>query len=156
MGAATVLMAANCTLPDNVSCIIADSPYSAPREIIEKVCDDMHYPVILCRPFIHLGALIFGRFRLNALTAKQAVQHANIPILLIHGEEDRLVPCSMSYDIAKHCASCAHVETFPGAGHGLSYLIDPIRYESVIYNFFRSVPTVSDKIPKSFPNQFSE
>lgn len=156
MGAATVLMAANCTLPDNVASIIADSPYSAPSEIIEKVCADMHYPVTLCRPFIHLGALIFGRFRLNALTAKQAVQHANLPILLIHGEEDRLVPCAMSYDIARHCASRAHVETFPGAGHGLSYLIDPIRYERIIYDFLRSISTVSDKISKTFPDQFSE
>ena len=156
MGAATVLMAANCTLPDNVACIIADSPYSAPSEIIEKVCADMHYPVTLCRPFIHLGALIFGRFRLNALTAKQAVKHAGVPVLLIHGEEDRLVPCSMSYDIAKHCASRTRVEVFPGAGHGLSYLIDPIRYERIIYNFLQSIPAVSDNISDTFLNQFFE
>lgn len=156
MGAATVLMAANCTLPDNVACIIADSPYSAPSEIIEKVCADMHYPVTLCRPFIHLGALIFGRFRLNALTAKQAVKHAGVPVLLIHGEEDRLVPCSMSYDIAKHCASHTRVEVFPGAGHGLSYLIDPIRYERIVYNFLQSIPAVSDKISDTFLNQFFE
>ena len=156
MGAATVLMAANCTLPDNVACIIADSPYSAPSEIIQKVCADMHYPVAFCRPFVHLGALIFGRFRLNSLTAKQAVTHASIPVLLIHGEEDRLVPCSMSYDIAKHCASHVHVETFPDAGHGLSYLIDPLRYERVVYDFLRSIPTVSDKISKTFPDQFIE
>lgn len=156
MGAATVLMAANCTLPDNVACIIADSPYSAPSEIIEKVCADMHYPVTLCRPFIHLGALIFGRFRLNALTAKQAVKHAGVPVLLIHGEEDRLVPCSMSYDIAKHCASRTRVEVFPGAGHGLSYLINPIRYERIIYNFLQSIPAVSDKISDTFLNQFFE
>ena len=156
MGAATVLMAANCTLPDNVACIIADSPYSAPSEIIDKVCADMHYPVFLCRPFIHLGALIFGRFHLNALTAKQAVTRANVPILLIHGDEDRLVPCSMSYDIAKHSASRTHVEIFPGAGHGLSYLIDPVRYEYVVYDFLRSIPSVSDKISATFLNQFNE
>ena len=66
MGAATVLMAADLPLPANVVCILADSPYSAPSAIIEKVCADKNYPVSICRPFIHLGALIFGGFRLNA------------------------------------------------------------------------------------------
>ena len=154
MGAATVLMSVKCTLPDNVSCIIADSPYSAPSEIIEKVCADMHYPVTLCRPFIHLGALLFGRFRLNALTAKDAVRHAKVPILLIHGEDDRLVPCSMSFEIARCCSSPVFVETFPEAGHGLSYMVDPIRYEQVIYDFLRKIPGIKDKISKSFRSQF--
>ena len=38
LGAATILMAAGLNLPRNVSCIMADSPYSAPSAIIEKVC----------------------------------------------------------------------------------------------------------------------
>ena len=154
MGAATVLMAAKRSLPDNVCCMIADSPYSAPSEIIEKVCADMHYPVLLCRPFIHLGALIFGHFRLNALTAKEAVQHARVPILLIHGEDDHFVPCSMSYDIAQHSSAPVRIETFPHADHGLSYLVDPLRYEYVIYDFLRSIPALADQIPESFHNQF--
>ena len=45
---------------------------------------------------------------------------------------------------------------FPDAGHGLSYLIDPLRYERVVYDFLRSIPTVSDKISKTLPDQFSE
>lgn len=38
MDAATVLMASELNLPDNVIGIIADSPYSSPEEIIRKVC----------------------------------------------------------------------------------------------------------------------
>ena len=38
MGAATVLMASELNLPDNVVGMIADSPYSSPDEIIRKVC----------------------------------------------------------------------------------------------------------------------
>lgn len=156
MGAATVLMAANLDLPDNVACIIADSPYSAPHEIIEKVCADMHYPVALCRPFIHLGAFLFGHFRLNELTAKDAIAHAKVPILLIHGEDDRLVPCTMSFEIAKHSASPIQIETFPMAGHGLSYMVDPLRYEQVIYDFLKKIPEVGEKISNSFRHQFFE
>ena len=131
---------------------MADSPYSAPSAIIEKVCADLHYPVTLCRPFIHLGALVFGRFRLNSCTAKEAVTHTDIPLLLIHGEDDRLVPCSMSKEIAD-CSVSSTVQTFSGAGHGLSYLIDPIRYEKVIFDFLRAVPAIAPYISENFPQR---
>ncbi len=150
MGAATVLMAAGLELPKNVSCILADSPYSAPSAIIEKVCEDLHYPVSLCRPFIHLGARIFGGFKLNGCTAKEAVSNTKIPILLIHGEDDRLVPYSMSIEIAACSASRVVLSTFPDAGHGLSYLCDPVRYEQIICDFLRTIPEVADKIAESF------
>jgi len=153
MGAATVLMASGLALPDNVACILADSPYSAPRAIIEKVCSDLHYPVALCRPFLHLGAWLFGHFRSNACTAKESVKKAQVPILLIHGEDDRLVPCSMSFEIASCSASPVVVETFPEAGHGLSYMVDPLRYERVIFDFLVSIPGVGDHISESFRNQ---
>lgn len=153
MGAATVLMASGLNLPANVTCVLADSPYSAPSAIIEKVCADMHYPVKLCRPFIHLSARILGGFRLNECTAKEAVAHSKIPILLIHGEDDLLVPYTMSFEIAQCCASRAVVHTFPGAGHGLSYLIDPLRYEKVVYDFLMTVPSIADKISDTFRNQ---
>lgn len=154
MGAATVLMASALELPDNVACIIADSPYSAPSAIIEKVCADLHYPVALCRPFIHLGAWLWGHFRLNDCTAKEAVRKATVPILLIHGEDDRLVPCSMSFEIAQCCASTAVVATFPEAGHGLSYMTDPIRYERIIYDFLNQIPAIGDKISDTFKNGY--
>ena len=140
MGAATVLMASELELPKSVTCIIADSPYSAPKAIIEKVCVDKGYPLFLCRPFLWLGALIYGGFRLNSCSATDAVRHAKVPILLLHGEDDRLVPCEMSMEIAANCASRVEVATFPDAGHGLCYLTDPVRYEEVVSAFLRSVP----------------
>ena len=150
MGAATVLMASGLDLPENVACVIADSPYSAPIAIIEKVAQDLHYPVFICRPFIHLGARLFGGFRLGSCTAKEAVRHSRVPILLIHGEDDRMVPCSMSLEIAANCASKVQVVTFPGAGHGLCYITDPIRYERVINEFLNSVPILNNTIPDEF------
>ena len=156
MGAATVLMATGLNLPENVACAIADSPYSAPSAIIEKVCEDMHYPVPVCRPFIHLSAWLFGHFRLNSCTAKDAVSRARIPILLIHGEDDRLVPCSMSAELAACNPSRVTVQTFPGAGHGLSYIVDPIRYERVICEFLQTVPQIADKISGDFIRQIYE
>ena len=150
MGAATILMASDLDLPENVCCILADSPYSTPSAIIEKVAADRHYPVSLFKPFLHLSALLFGGFLLNLHTAKESVRHAKVPILLLHGEDDRLVPCSMSLEIAACCASRVQVVTFPGAGHGLCYITDPIRYERIILEFLRSIPALDDRISKDY------
>ena len=150
MGAATVLMSAGLDLPDNVACILADSPYSSPVAIIEKVCKDKKYSVALYRPFLHLGALIYGGFRLGSCTAKDAVRNSPVPILLIHGEADHFVPCEMSLEIAAACASRVEVATFPGAGHGLSYMVDPVRYEATVCHFLQSVPSVKDTIKAAY------
>ena len=156
MGAATVLMASGINLPNNVSCIIADSPYSAPCAIIEKVCSDLHYPFLLFKPFIILGARLFGHFDLNGCSATEAVKTSKIPILLIHGEDDRLVPVTMSYEIATCGSSNVTVCTFPDAGHGLSYLTDPIRYERVIYEFLISCSDISTEISGDFTSRYLE
>lgn len=152
MGAATVLMGSELGYPDNVVCVMADSPYSAPADIILKVCQDMRYPPKLCYPFICLGAIIYGHFNLNACTARDAVRHARVPVLLIHGEDDRLVPCDMSRSIAQACASPVTVQTFPAAGHGLSYMTDPRRYEREVFDFLNKIPQISPFISEEFKN----
>lgn len=138
MGAATVLMAADLDLPTNVKGIIADSAYCSPADIIKKVCRDIGYPVKLTYPLIRLGALIFGSFELNAAAAINSAKRSQLPILLIHGEEDLFVPCEMSKKIHAS-ASNTRLYTFPDAGHGLSYLTDPTRYEAICLDFMKDI-----------------
>ena len=107
---------------------------------------DMHLPAWLMYPFVKLGALIFGGFHLEESSAITAVKNAKIPILIIHGEDDRFVPCRMSRKLAEVCASSCTLFTVPGAGHGLAYMIDPKGYEEAIYRFLKSVPVLADKI----------
>ena len=73
MGAATVLMSADLGLPENVKGIIADCPYSSPKEIIQKVGKDMHFPPKLLYPFVKLGAFVFGQFNVDESSAVTAV-----------------------------------------------------------------------------------
>ena len=136
MGAATVLMASELKLPANVVGIIADCPYSSPEAIIRKVCrEDMHLPPVLVMPFIRLGARLFGHFDLKEASAVQAVRNTNIPILLLHGEDDRFVPCDMSQEIFDACTGEKNRITFPGAGHGLSYIVDTETYSEAVSRF---------------------
>ena len=68
----------------------------------------------------------------------EAVRHARVPILLMHGEDDRFVPCDMSREIAEACASPCRLETFPHAGHGLSYMEDEPRYRRITTEFLEA------------------
>ena len=135
MGAATVLMATDLNLPSNVKGIIADCPYSSPKEIILKVAKQMHFPSRLMFPFVWLGALVFGHFNLLESSAIEAIKTCEIPILILHGDEDELVPCEMSRLMQTSGAKDITLETFAGAGHGLSYIMIPDKYEKVILEF---------------------
>lgn len=139
MGAATVLMASNLNLPKNVVGIVADCPYSSPKEIIMKVCKDMHYPPKLMYPFIKLGAHLFGRFNLTECDALTCVKQAKVPILLFHGDDDRFVPCDMSRAIREANPEQITLEIVPNAGHGLCYLVGPKQYEAAMQEFFQKV-----------------
>lgn len=135
MGAATVLMASELELPENVVGIIADCPYSSPVAIIRKVGKDMKLPVNLVYPFVWAGALLFGHFKITKSSAAEAVKHTAIPILLIHGEDDRFVPCDMGKEIYEACVSEKMLVTIPGAGHAVSYLADSEKYRNAVEIF---------------------
>lgn len=138
MGAATVLMASSLPLPDSVKAIIADCPYSSPKAIIQKVSSDVKLPPKLSYPFVVLGALLFGKFKLWQTSPVEAVRQAEIPILLIHGEDDRFVPCEMSREIYAACGGVRKILTVPGAGHALSYFVDTDLYVRTITDFLKS------------------
>lgn len=135
MGAATVIMASELDLPKNVIGIIADCGYTSPGAIIKKVSRDVRVPPWLSYPFIVLGALFFGRFRLWDSSAIDAVKNTKVPILLIHGEADKYVPCQMSRQIRDASKGKAVLEVFPAATHGISYVTDPERYKQIVKEF---------------------
>lgn len=149
MGAATVLMASELELPKNVVGIMADCPYSSPRAIIRKVCRDRRIPEKLAYPFIRIGARLFGGFSLEECSAVEAVKHCKLPILLIHGEDDRFVPCDMSRKIYTACKEKAQLHTFPDAAHGLCYMTDPLRYEEVTTRFLWDIPALKQHMAQS-------
>lgn len=139
MGAATVLMASGLELPENVVGIVADCPYTTPPAIIQKVCRDVKLPVAVIYPFIAAGAFLFGRFRLSDGSAVEAVKQTAVPILIIHGEDDRFVPCEMSREIQNANPEMVRRYTFAYAGHGLSYIVDPERYETLVKSFLHMI-----------------
>ena len=139
MGASTVLMASGLDLPHQVKGIVADCPYNAPMAIICNVSDGMRIPSKLVKPFLILGARLYGGFRLRETNAAQAVANSKVPILIIHGEDDRYVPCEMSEAVKEANPRMVRRFTFPGAAHGISYLVDKPRYSQIVSDFMEQV-----------------
>lgn len=136
MGAATVLMVSGMELPGNVKAVVADCPYDAPSNIIKKVLgQDMGMPVSIVYPLIRFGGMVYGRFNLNGDSPLEAVKRTKLPILLIHGDDDRFVPYAMSENIHGAAPEKITFHTVPGAGHALNYVKDPKTYTRVLREF---------------------
>lgn len=134
MGAATVLMASELDLPNNVKLVIADCPFSSCVDIITKVTKEMKYPLFLIKWFLPLSARLFGKFDINASSSLKAVPNSKLPILLIHGDKDSFVPYEMSVKL-KNANSNIEFHTFECDVHGLSYIFDPNRYKQIVTDF---------------------
>lgn len=141
MGASTVLMASELPLPENVKGIIADCPYSSPTKIIRSVGRKMRIPAPVATVFSWVGAKVYGGFDLGETDPVRAVRQAKVPILLIHGEADGFVPCDMSADIQRSNPQMVYRCTFPGADHGISFLVNPERYRKLVGEFCEKVLT---------------
>ena len=135
MGAATVLMASELDLPSQVRGVIADCPYSSQTEIIKKVCADRGYPPEASIKLVGLAAKLWGGFTLGGRTALDAVANTKLPVLLIHGDDDRFVPCEMSRALYENCAAERELHIFPGAAHGTSHMTDTPRYCAIVNGF---------------------
>ena len=141
MGASTVLMASELPLPENVKGIIADCPYSSPAKIIRTVGRKMRIPAPVATVFSWVGAKVYGGFDLGETDPVRAVRQAKVPILLIHGEADGFVPCDMSSDIQRSNPQMIYRCTFPGADHGISFLVNPERYRKLVGEFCDKILT---------------
>lgn len=135
MGASTVLIAAGRELPKNVIGVLADCGFSSAEDIIKEVIRQMGLPADLAYPFVRLGAKLFGHFDPNETSPMEAVKNCRLPVIFFHGEDDDYVPCRMSRMVYGNCPTPKMLYTVPGAGHGLSYLVDPEGYLNALREF---------------------
>lgn len=136
MGGATVMMAADVGLPDNVKGIMTDCGFSSPKEILCSVMDSIKLPSKALYPLAKLGAKWFGGFDLEEASAVESLKKCKIPVLLIHGEGDDFVPSWMSVKCHEVCVSDKTLLIVPGVGHGMSYCHGPKEYERAMDEFF--------------------
>lgn len=134
MGGATVLLASD--LLSEKDRVIADCPYSTPKEVISntlKMTLKMNPKIFY--PIANLSSIIYAHTNLSKDDANEHVKRSKAKILIIHGEDDTLVPYQFSKRVADDNKDKVRYELFPGAEHGISYLIDKDRYQRSITEF---------------------
>lgn len=140
MGTATVLMASALPLPKSVSGIVADCGYTSPKAIICSVLRDHHVPAAPVYAVAKLGARLFCGFDLDSASAPDALRRSHIPVLFIHGDDDRFVPCRMSREnFEASAAEHKKLLIVHNAGHGLSYMLDRPAYLSALHEFLVAI-----------------
>lgn len=137
MGATTVLMTAGLDLPENVCGIAADCGFTSAQAIWEHVAhNNLHISYGLRRA----AANDLCRKKINtvpdAYSTTEALSHCKVPVLLVHGTEDRFVPIEMTYENYQACAAYKSLLVVPGADHGMSYYIDREKYEKTAKEFW--------------------
>ena len=135
MGAAALLMAAD-DMPDQVCAILADCGYVTPWEELAYVArHNMGRAAVALLPGVDLWCRLVGRFRLKEKSAAGALAGCGLPVMLIHGKADELVPWECSAENARACRRPAETFFVDGADHGMSFLVDPGGYRQAVGRF---------------------
>ena len=138
MGASTVLMASGEKLPDSVCGIIADCGFTSPGEIMLKVMEvDLK---VRCRPLFHLVALMIrlrAGYGVGEYSTIEAMKTNRLPILFLHGTDDKFVPCRMTKEAYDACVSEKTLLLIEGAGHGTSFLKEPDTCKAALNEFLK-------------------
>lgn len=137
MGAATVLMASGEKLPEQVKGIIADSGYTT---VLEELSHQLKYLYKLpAFPVMQVTSIITNLragYTFAEASAIDSVAKNKLPLLIIHGDQDALVPTEMGNRIFETANSDKELWIVPGAGHTEAYTIAEQEYQNKLKAFW--------------------
>lgn len=125
MGATTVMMAADLDLPESVVGLIADCGFTSPYDIIAHVGrTGFHIPAFPLIDLLSLTAKVKAGFSYRECDTRRTLAKNRLPIFFLHGGDDDFVPTWMSEANYAAAGGWKRKLIIPGAGHGLSYMVD--------------------------------
>jgi fermentation-respiration switch protein FrsA (DUF1100 family) len=136
MGAATALMTGGEKLPENVKLIISDCAYTSVKDILSYQLQRMFkLPKF---PLIQITSLICklrAGYFFGEASALAQVRKAGVPILFIHGNEDKFVPTEMVYKLYEAASCEKQLFIVDEASHGNSFWTDMEGYKKQVEEF---------------------
>ncbi len=137
MGAATVMMATANDLPANVKCIIEDCGFSSAEEQFDNIIKT-EYKIRFSKPVLMMLEKELKKklgMSFDDMSPKKALDTNEIPLLIIHGEEDRFVPFEMSKKLYNH--NKGYKKYYPVAGADHTAAINDEKYFDNIVSFVK-------------------
>jgi len=139
-GAAAVLMTSGETLPEQVKAIIADSGFTSMKEELEHQLKHIYgLPSFPLLDITSLIAKLRAGFFFGEVSAIEQVKKNELPIFIIHGEADDLVPTWMGEEIFAATGGEKELWLVPDVGHIKAYELETIEFEKRVDDFLSNL-----------------
>ncbi|WP_407269011.1 alpha/beta hydrolase [Radiobacillus sp. PE A8.2] len=136
MGAATVLMTSGESLPPQVKGIVADSGYSSTYdELAYQLKQLYHLPAIPLLQITSAITSVRAGYNFGEASTVEQVSKNTLPLLIIHGDADELVPTEMAHELYDAAGGEKQLWIVPGAGHVKSHTISTEEYQDRVQQF---------------------
>lgn len=138
MGAATVMMTSGEKLPSNVRMVIEDCGYTSVwDEFSYELKYLFHMPTFPALYNANLITKIRAGYSLRKASCIKQIKKSSIPILFIHGDQDKFVPFYM-LDKLYDAANCKKEKlVIKNAGHAEAQAVDPEKYWHTVRKFIK-------------------
>jgi alpha-beta hydrolase superfamily lysophospholipase len=126
------------SLASRVDGLVLDAPVLDWKETLEFNTTEMGFPAIAALPLEWaIGARIDADW--DSLDALQHTDDFHLPILLFHGDDDKVVPIATSEDFASKLPRWVTYHRTPEADHCEAWNVDPRLYEQRLTAFLSSL-----------------
>lgn len=140
MGAATVLMASGEKLPAEVKGIVADSGYSTVKEELKHQLNQIYnLPAFPLLDVTSIITKIRAGYSFTEASAVEQVKENTLPLFIIHGDADDLVPTKMAHAIYDAAGGDKELWIVPDAGHTKAFDNVTVEFEERLQDFIDSV-----------------
>lgn len=137
MGGSAVTVAAGEQLPANVKGVIEDSGYNDLEAVFKHNIDSLYNKKSF--PGLAIAKLYVESVKgwsYEAPLVEESVKNIKIPILFIHGGDDRIVPVDQSNDMFEACRGKGSDHVYmTGAAHCRAMHTDSVKYWRVVDEF---------------------
>ena len=123
-------------LPDSpdVTFAVLDCGFADFRSVIEGKVKSFHLPKTMILP-VELMCRLLYKVSIFASVPSQALAQTDVPLCLIHGKKDTLIPYQHTEKNASAARGYHEEHYFPRAEHAMSFLSDEERYNNIIRDF---------------------
>jgi alpha-beta hydrolase superfamily lysophospholipase len=121
-------------LAHDVSALVLDAPALDWKAVLEFNAERMGLPGFLALP-VEWAIDVRTGVDWESLDAIDHPEEFQLPILLFHGTQDKVVPIATSKDFAEELPRWIAYHPTPKAGHTQSWNVDPVLYERTLEAF---------------------
>ena len=136
LGAATTVTSLQ--YHQNIAFAVADCSFSEITNVLKIAFSKWHLPGLFVRSASVCSRLMYG-YSFTEIRPIDALRDNQVPLLLIHGENDRFIVPQNSMDLMDANPGYSELLLVPGAKHANSVLTDPDLYREKLLSFLTDV-----------------